>query len=109
MVQGGTAILPCKLIDTTEPLSQISWRKKPQTENFYIILLKTGPKHVNGYDPRFEFIGNFSDKNGSMQLSDVKLTDEGTYECIFALFPSGNVQTDVLLNLLGIMYCIKNE
>ncbi|XP_074515204.1 nectin-3-like isoform X2 [Sebastes fasciatus] len=100
VVQGGTAILPCKLIDTTEPLNQISWRKKPHPDNFYTILLNIGPKHVNRYDPRFEFIGNFSDKNGSMQLSDVKLTDEGTYECIFALFPSGNVQTDVLLNLL---------
>ncbi|XP_074515199.1 nectin-3-like [Sebastes fasciatus] len=99
VVQGGTAILPCKLIDTTEPLSQISWRKKPNPDNFYIIL-STGSKSVNGEDLRFEFIGNFSDNNGSMQLSDVKLTDEGTYECIFTRFPSGNVQTDVLLNLL---------
>ncbi|XP_037646108.1 nectin-3-like protein [Sebastes umbrosus] len=98
VVQGGTAILPCKLIDT-EDLSQISWRKKPHPDNFYTIL-PTGPKFVNGYDPRFKFIGNFSDNNGSIQLSDVKLRDEGTYECIFTRFPSGNVQTDVLLNLL---------
>ena len=43
--QGGTVVLPCKLIDTTETLSQISWQRmtrgKPQNitfqENIFIV------------------------------------------------------------------------
>ncbi|GAA6230777.1 nectin-1-like isoform X1 [Lates japonicus] len=103
-VQGGTVILPCKLIDTTETLTQISWQRKtrgkPQNDNFYTILSQNGPQFVNGHDDRFQFIGNFNDKNGSIQLSNVTLLDEGVYTCIFTLFPSGNHETKIPLNLL---------
>uniref|UniRef100_A0A4W6G4G8 Immunoglobulin V-set domain-containing protein n=1 Tax=Lates calcarifer TaxID=8187 RepID=A0A4W6G4G8_LATCA len=63
-------------------------------------LVQNGPPFVNGRDDRFQFIGNFSDKNGSIQLSNVTLLDEGVYTCIFILFPSGNHETKVPLNLL---------
>ncbi|KAM6954897.1 nectin 1b [Lycodopsis pacificus] len=100
VVLGGTTILPCKLIDAKEPVAQISWRKEPQTDNFLTILSATGPQFINVPDKRFEFIGNFKDSNGSLRLSDITLTDEATYTCIFTLFPSGNVQTAIPLNLL---------
>ncbi|XP_054471906.1 nectin-3-like protein isoform X2 [Anoplopoma fimbria] len=100
VVHGGTTILPCKLIDTTEPITQISWRKEPQNDNFFTILPPNEAKFVNGRDDRFEFIGNFGDNNGSLRLSNVKLTDEATFTCIFTLFPSGNVHTAIPLNLL---------
>lgn len=111
VVQGGTVVLPCKLVDTTEDLEQISWqrmtREKPQNENFYTISLINGPHFFNGHDNRFEFTGSIEDNNGSLQLSRVRLMDEGTYTCIFALFPSGNHKTGIPLNVLGIMNCIK--
>ncbi|XP_030284882.1 nectin-3-like protein isoform X3 [Sparus aurata] len=104
VAQGETVVLPCKLIDTTETLSQISWQRttrgKPRNENFFTILPKDGPKFVDGYDERFRYIGIFDDNNGSLQLSDVTLMDEGIYTCIFTLFPSGNHKTEIPLNLL---------
>ncbi|XP_047456989.1 nectin-1-like isoform X1 [Mugil cephalus] len=103
VVKGGTAILPCKLIETSETLTQITWqrrtREKPKNDNFYT-LQSDGPQYVNGPDNRFEFIGSFSDKTGSLQLSNVQLKDEGSYTCIFTLFPSGNHKTEIPLNLL---------
>ncbi|KAM6978412.1 nectin-1 [Tautogolabrus adspersus] len=101
-VHGGTAVFPCKLIDTTETLTQISWQRKtrgkPQKDNFFTILSK-GPQFVNGHDDRFRFIGSFTDKDGSLQLLNVTLIDEGNYTCIFTLFPSGYHEAAIPLNV----------
>lgn len=107
VVEGGTAILPCKLINAKESLTQIAWRKEPEEENFILIKPITGMKFVNGVDKRFEFFGDVSDYNGSLRFSNITLRDEGTYTCIFTLFPSGNVQTKILLNVLGMFHCIN--
>uniref|UniRef100_A0A3Q2W4G2 Ig-like domain-containing protein n=1 Tax=Haplochromis burtoni TaxID=8153 RepID=A0A3Q2W4G2_HAPBU len=67
--QGGTAILPCHVIDTNDDLTQISWqrktREKPRNDNFLTVLPREGPQFVNGGDDRFKHIGNFNDKNSS--------------------------------------------
>uniref|UniRef100_A0A3Q3Q5F5 Ig-like domain-containing protein n=1 Tax=Monopterus albus TaxID=43700 RepID=A0A3Q3Q5F5_MONAL len=110
VVQGGTVTLPCKLIDTTEDITQISWQRKtrgkPQNDNFFTILPKNGPQFVNGKDDRFKFIGSIKDNNGTLQISDVTLLDEGVYTCIFTLFPSGNHKREILLDLIGNTLCI---
>ncbi|KAG7215821.1 hypothetical protein INR49_021944 [Caranx melampygus] len=54
---------------------------------------------VNGHDDRFKFVGNLAEKNGSLRLSDVTLLDEGVYTCIFTLFPTGNYQAEIHLNV----------
>ncbi|KAL6100948.1 uncharacterized protein ACO6RY_07982 [Pungitius sinensis] len=100
VVQGETAILPCKLIDTKDSLTQIAWRKEPEKENFILIKPVVGMKYTNKVDKRFTFFGNVSDYNGSLRFSNITLRDEGTYTCIFTLFPTGNVQTEILLNVL---------
>ncbi|XP_039455924.1 nectin-4-like isoform X1 [Oreochromis aureus] len=104
VIQGGTAILPCHVIDTNDDLTQISWqrktREKPHNDNFLTILPREGPLFVNVGDDRFKYIGNFNEKNGTLQLANVALKDEGRYTCIFTLFPSGNQKTEIPLNLL---------
>ncbi|XP_039861482.1 nectin-3-like isoform X1 [Simochromis diagramma] len=102
--QGGTAILSCYVTGTNDDLTQITWqrktREKPHNDNFLTILPREGVEFVNGGDDRFKYIGNFNDKNGTLQLSNVALKDEGRYTCIFTLFPSGNQKTEIPLNLL---------
>ncbi|XP_077946453.1 nectin-1 isoform X21 [Gasterosteus aculeatus] len=100
VVEGGTSILPCKLINAKDSLTQMAWRKEPEEDNLILIKPITGMKFVNGVDKRFEFFGDVSDYNGSLRFSNITLRDEGTYTCIFTLFPSGNVQTKILLNVL---------
>nr|XP_040058184.1 nectin-1-like isoform X2 [Gasterosteus aculeatus aculeatus] len=101
VVEGRTDILPCKLIDPDDSvLSHIAWRKEPEEENFIVIDPATGMKFINGVDKQLDFLGNVSDYNGSLRFSNITLRDEGTYTCIFTLFPIGNVQTKILLNVL---------
>ncbi|XP_063355911.1 poliovirus receptor homolog [Pelmatolapia mariae] len=105
VVQGDTAILPCKLqlTDTTEDLTQITWqrrtREKPSNDNFITVGPSEEPRFVHRRDDRFKYIGNFNDKNGTLQLSNVALKDEGSYTCIFTLFPGGTKKTEIPLKV----------
>ncbi|KAM9342273.1 poliovirus receptor-like, partial [Pholidichthys leucotaenia] len=103
VMKGGSAVLPCKLVGTNDRLNQITWQRKtkgkPLGDNFYTIL-PTGTQFINGKNKQFKFIGNFNDKNGTLKISNVSLEDEGTYTCIFTLFPSGNHKTEIKLSLL---------
>uniref|UniRef100_A0A3P9HPQ6 Ig-like domain-containing protein n=1 Tax=Oryzias latipes TaxID=8090 RepID=A0A3P9HPQ6_ORYLA len=53
------------------------------------VVYRKNHTQFNEKDFRFEFIGNFNNKNGTLNFSDVTLNDEGSYTCIFSLFPSG--------------------
>uniref|UniRef100_A0A3Q3MG22 Ig-like domain-containing protein n=1 Tax=Mastacembelus armatus TaxID=205130 RepID=A0A3Q3MG22_9TELE len=104
VVQGDTVILPCKLTDTTETIDMISWQRdtrgKHQDNRLFTIQQDGSAEFFNGADNQFKFIGSIEDKNGSLQLSNVTLLDEGIYRCIFTLFPSGNHKTEMHLNVL---------
>ncbi|AWP13247.1 putative poliovirus receptor-related protein 3-like isoform 2 [Scophthalmus maximus] len=104
VVQGESVILTCKLVDSTEELTQISWQRstrgKPQNNNFLTVQSSNGPLFVNGRDDQLKFIGSFREKDGSFQISNVTLLHEGVYSCIFTLFPSGAHKTTILLNVL---------
>ncbi|KAK7939255.1 hypothetical protein WMY93_002581 [Mugilogobius chulae] len=103
VIQGDTAVFPCLLTESAESLTQITWQRRTRliklNTNFFTILPK-GPLYFNGKDERFSFVGNFSLKNGSLQLSNVTKSDEGTYTCIYTLFPSGNLKTEIPLNVI---------
>uniref|UniRef100_A0A3Q3EFJ9 Immunoglobulin V-set domain-containing protein n=1 Tax=Labrus bergylta TaxID=56723 RepID=A0A3Q3EFJ9_9LABR len=94
--------------DVLRTLTQISWQRltrgKPRTDNFYTISSHYGPRSVNGHDDRFRFIGSFTDKEGTLQLSNVTLMDEGTYTCVFTLFPSGIHETAIPLIVPGMIH-----
>ncbi|KAG7999550.1 Poliovirus receptor, partial [Nibea albiflora] len=104
VVEKGTVVLPCIIMDNKESMSQILWRRvtrgKPLIDDFFTILDTNEAKYLNGHDLRFQFIGDINKDNGSLQLSNAKLEDEGTYICVVTVFPSGNYQADITLNLL---------
>lgn len=95
----------CQLIDTDEELTQITWQKKtrekPEQHNFFVIELTGKTQHVNGLGDRVRFIGSTKENDGSISLSGVSLLDEGTYTCIFTVFPSGPHKTEIPLIVLG--------
>ncbi|XP_024142597.2 poliovirus receptor [Oryzias melastigma] len=88
---GATTILPCEIIGTSDRLSQITWQRttKQKDGHFLTIRPNNEVKYSNEEDLRFEFIGNFDEKNGTLKFSNVTLKDEGSYTCIFSLLPSG--------------------
>lgn len=107
VVVGRSAILPCKLTDTQESLDQISWQRRTKEQgrdvNFLTIQDQNKVQFVDKPEPRFKFIGDFSNKDGTLKLSDVSLEDEATYTCIFSLFPSGYDRREISLHVLGMM------
>uniref|UniRef100_A0A3P9B4K1 Ig-like domain-containing protein n=1 Tax=Maylandia zebra TaxID=106582 RepID=A0A3P9B4K1_9CICH len=89
VVQGGTAMLSCYVMDTNDDLTQITWqrrtREKPHNDNFLTILPRDGPQFVSERDDRFKYIGNFNDKNATLQLSNKQLL----LPSVFASFHKG--------------------
>ncbi|XP_060943982.1 nectin-3-like protein isoform X1 [Limanda limanda] len=103
LVQGRTVTFNCKLVDATETLTQITWQRTTRVKknnDFLTVRETNGPVYVNGRDDRIKFIGSFNGHNGSIQISNVSLLDEGIYTCIFTLFPSGIHNTHIHLDVL---------
>ncbi|XP_045062578.1 nectin-3 [Coregonus clupeaformis] len=106
VVQGEDVDLSCRLIETTEDLEQITWQKstleKTQNHNFLLIYPNGVTNFIapNGLKGRVQFIGNPSENLGSIRITAVRLLDEGTFTCIFSIFPSGAYNTEIPLTVL---------
>ncbi|XP_052349313.1 nectin-3-like isoform X2 [Oncorhynchus keta] len=106
VVQGEDVDLYCRLIETTEDLEQITWQKstleETQNHNFMLINPNGVTKFIapNGLSGRVQFIGNPSENLGSIRITAVRLLDEGTFTCIFSVFPSGTYTTEIPLTVL---------
>ncbi|XP_016117876.1 poliovirus receptor-like isoform X1 [Sinocyclocheilus grahami] len=99
VIYGENATLLCQLTETDDDLTRIIWKKKTREklEETVFFLIRQGGKteHKNGLEDRVQFIGNFAEKNGSIQLFRMRLLDEGIYTCTFNLYPSGPLETDI--------------
>ncbi|XP_045062588.1 nectin-3-like [Coregonus clupeaformis] len=106
VVQGEGVDLSCRLIETTEDLEQITWQKSTRKEkqNYYFMLIYPNGDTTfiapNGLKGRVQFIGNLSENLGSIRITSVRLLDEGTFTCIFSVFPSGAYNTEIPLTVL---------
>ncbi|CAB1328920.1 unnamed protein product, partial [Coregonus sp. 'balchen'] len=106
VVQGEDVDLSCRLIETTEDLEQITWQKstweETQNHNFMLIYPNGVTTFIapNGLKGRVQFIGNPSENLGSIRITAARLLDEGTFTCIFSVFPSGAYSTEISLTVL---------
>ncbi len=113
-IYGENATLFCQLTETEDQLTRIIWKKrtreKPVETFFFSIRAGDKTEHSNGLGNRVQFIGNFAEKNGSIQLLRMRLLDEGIYTCIFNLISRGafetNINAAVLVCLLMYYYFI---
>ncbi|XP_067264669.1 nectin-3 isoform X1 [Chanodichthys erythropterus] len=99
VIYGENATLLCHLTKTDESLTRILWKKKtqenPEDKIFFVIHPDGTTEQSNGLGDRIQFIGNFAEKNGSIQLLRMRFLDEGIYTCIFNLIYSGPLTTDI--------------
>ncbi|XP_067842572.1 nectin-3-like isoform X2 [Heptranchias perlo] len=96
---GDNTLLPCT-INTKQFVSQFMWQQKrgQQQLNFFTLVFTNGNKSsLNDiFDGRMTYVGQ-EHNNASMFLKNIALSDEGTYICIFTLFPDGPIQEEIQL------------
>ncbi|CAB1328917.1 unnamed protein product, partial [Coregonus sp. 'balchen'] len=101
VVQGEGVDLSCRLIETTKELKHITWQKSTWEEK-----QKHNCMHFTDFDAphgltgRVQFIGNPSENLGSIRITAVRLLDEGTFTCIFSVFPSGAYNIEIPLTVV---------
>ncbi|XP_051564496.1 nectin-3-like [Myxocyprinus asiaticus] len=104
VIYGENAFLFSQLTESKDDLTRIIWQKKTREERvektFFNIWPDGKTEHVNGLGHRVKFIGNTAEKNGSIQLQEMRLLDEGIYTCIYILYPSGTFETNINVTVL---------
>lgn len=106
-IYGENATLFCQLTETEDQLTRIIWKKRTRENpvEMFFFSIRAGGKteHSNGLGDRVQFIGNFAEKNGSIQLLRMRLLDEGIYTCIFNLISSGPFETNINATVFGML------
>ncbi|NWR73113.1 NECT1 protein, partial [Centropus unirufus] len=101
---GTDVVLHCSF---TNPLpnvkiTQVTWQKATNgtKQNVAIYNPAMGVSILSPYKERVTF-RNPSFKDGTIQLSQLELEDEGVYICEFATFPAGNRESQLNLTVLA--------
>ncbi|KAM9807036.1 nectin-2 isoform X1 [Syngnathus typhle] len=95
---GQTVNLRCAFTDTTDiQLTLVTWIYKPKEggrENIAVLHPKHGPTYPESpLKDRISFTQVPPNMDSpSIQISDVRMTDEGEYICVVASYPGGNKQ-----------------
>ncbi|KAG7469383.1 hypothetical protein MATL_G00128370 [Megalops atlanticus] len=102
---GQTVTLRCNFVDTSGiKLTQVSWIWEPTDkprDNIAVYHPQFGASYPESpLSGRIRFL-NPSLENPSVEITNVKMTDEGKYTCEYATYPSGNEQGTTSLIMLA--------
>ncbi|XP_053482587.1 nectin-1-like [Ictalurus furcatus] len=105
VVTGDDAQLFCQLVDTAEEVTSVTWQRRTEerpTNTIFLVVASDGKEeHMNVLKDRVKFTGDIPGLNGSILLSNITVSDEGIYTCIFSIFPSGPYKTEIHLTVLS--------
>ncbi|ERE49935.1 poliovirus receptor-like protein, partial [Cricetulus griseus] len=103
---GNSAYLFCSLaLSGNVTVTQVTWMRKNPAGNPTKVAVfhpKKGPSIAES--SRVKFLATKLDGdqwNASLSISHLSVTDEGSYECQFATFPTGSRSASVWLEVLG--------
>ncbi|XP_036394084.1 nectin-2 isoform X2 [Megalops cyprinoides] len=102
---GQTVTLRCNFVDASGiKLTQVSWIWEPTDkprDNIAVYHPQFGASYPDSpLSSRIRFL-NPSLENPSIEITGVKMTDEGKYTCEYATYPSGNEQGTTSLIMLA--------
>ncbi|XP_029429303.1 nectin-1 [Rhinatrema bivittatum] len=97
-------VLHCSFANSSPnvKITQVTWQKATNgsKQNVAIYNPAMGVSILAPYKGRVEF-RNPSFNDGTIQLSEIQLQDEGVYICEFATFPTGNRESQLNLTVLA--------
>ncbi|XP_073433245.1 nectin-1-like isoform X2 [Dendrobates tinctorius] len=91
--------LQCRA-DTNEEIKQVTWEIQISGVSVTLLTYRndTGPRYHMSYGKRVRFKGN-GYKDGSIEIFNVSLVDEGFFKCVFTTFPSGTIEGRIQLQV----------
>ncbi|KAM3933697.1 nectin-3-like protein isoform 2-T2 [Leptodactylus fuscus] len=106
--QDSDVTLQCRA-DTQEEVKQITWERKVNGNSVTFLTYRndTGPRFPTSYGKRVRFRGD-GNKDGSIQILNVSLTDEGVFKCVFTTYPSGTIEGEIQLQVF-VLPSVKQE
>ncbi|KAG8549987.1 hypothetical protein GDO81_030057 [Engystomops pustulosus] len=93
-------ILKCQA-DTGEEIKQITWEWQGGGAKMTFLTYRndTGSILQKSYENRVKFKGD-GNKDGSIEILNVALADEGIFKCVFTTYPSGTIEGEIQLHVL---------
>ncbi|XP_071994971.1 nectin-4-like isoform X4 [Engystomops pustulosus] len=93
-------ILKCQA-DTGEEIKQITWEWQGGGAKMTFLTYRndTGSILQKSYENRVKFKGD-GNKDGSIEILNVALADEGIFKCVFTTYPTGTIEGEIQLHVL---------